>query len=40
VHGELAVTNSSAERLVRLPLWVGLTEDQQERVVDVLRSFQ
>lgn len=40
VHGELAVTTSSAERLVRLPLWVGLTAEQQERVVDVLRSFQ
>ena len=36
VHGELDVTNRQSERLVRLPLWVGLGELQQERVVDVL----
>lgn len=35
-HGDLPVTNSIAERLIRLPLWVGLTRDQQEDVVDVL----
>lgn len=35
-HGDLSVTNSVAERLVRLPLWVGLTEVQQEKVVDTL----
>jgi len=37
-HGELPVTNSSSERLVRLPLWIGITEDQQESVVGVLRE--
>ncbi len=37
-HGSLAVTIDQSERLVRLPLWVGLTEQQQERVVDVLKS--
>jgi dTDP-4-amino-4,6-dideoxygalactose transaminase len=36
VHGSIAVTNSQSERLIRLPLWVGITEQQQERVVDVL----
>lgn len=36
VHGELANTNSLAERLIRLPLWVGLTEAQQAMVVNVL----
>lgn len=36
-HGALDVTNSSAERLIRLPLWVGITEQQQEKVVDVLK---
>ncbi|MSR12943.1 MAG: dTDP-4-amino-4,6-dideoxygalactose transaminase [Gammaproteobacteria bacterium] len=35
-HGTLDVTNRQSERLVRLPLWVGLTEQQQLRVVDVL----
>jgi dTDP-4-amino-4,6-dideoxygalactose transaminase len=35
-HGTLDVTDRQSERLVRLPLWVGLTEQQQLRVVDVL----
>lgn len=38
VHGSLDVTNAQSVRLVRLPLWVGLTERQQERVVDILKS--
>jgi dTDP-4-amino-4,6-dideoxygalactose transaminase len=37
-HGDLNVTNQQSERLIRLPLWVGLSDDQQVRVVDVLRS--
>ena len=36
VHGALEVTNRQAERLVRLPLWVGLSESQQHHVVDRL----
>jgi dTDP-4-amino-4,6-dideoxygalactose transaminase len=36
VHGALDVTNGQSERLVRLPMWVGLTLEQQDRVVDVL----
>ncbi|TBR75818.1 MAG: dTDP-4-amino-4,6-dideoxygalactose transaminase [Burkholderiaceae bacterium] len=35
-HGDLAVTDSISERLIRLPLWTGLTQLQQERVVDTL----
>ena len=35
-HGSLDVTERQSERLIRLPLWVGLTEQQQVRVVDVL----
>jgi dTDP-4-amino-4,6-dideoxygalactose transaminase len=38
LHGELMVTNSSAERLIRLPLWLGIAEQQQIRVVDVLNE--
>jgi dTDP-4-amino-4,6-dideoxygalactose transaminase len=38
VHGELDVTNRQAEQLIRLPLWVGLTEVQQLRVVEVLAA--
>lgn len=35
-HGDLVVTDSVAERLIRLPLWVGLTWAQQGKVVEVL----
>lgn len=35
-HGAMAMTDTQSERLIRLPLWVGLTEDQQGRVVDAL----
>ena len=37
-HGDLGVTNRQAERLIRLPLWVGLSDQQQDRVVEVLRN--
>lgn len=35
-QGELPVTTSLSEQLIRLPLYVGLTEEQQEEVVGVL----
>ena len=38
VHGELEVTIRQSERLVRLPLWVGLSSVQQDRIVEVLRN--
>jgi len=38
VHGKLPVTNSLSERLIRLPLWVGLTNEQQDEVVYVLEQ--
>jgi dTDP-4-amino-4,6-dideoxygalactose transaminase len=34
--GALAVTDSVSERLVRLPLWIGL-EPQQDYVIDRCR---
>ena len=37
VHGTLDVTIRQSERIVRLPLWIGLTEQQQDRVVDSLK---
>ncbi|KNH28848.1 TDP-4-oxo-6-deoxy-D-glucose aminotransferase [Pseudomonas syringae] len=37
-HGTLDVTDRQSERLVRLPLWVGLNEQQQDRVVDILKA--
>jgi dTDP-4-amino-4,6-dideoxygalactose transaminase len=35
-HGDLSVTDQLSERLVRLPMWVGLLDEQQDRVVEVL----
>lgn len=36
--GGLQLTTSLSERLIRLPMWVGLGENQQQRVCDVLRA--
>jgi dTDP-4-amino-4,6-dideoxygalactose transaminase len=36
--GELAVTTSQSGRLIRLPMWLGLSESQQQRVCEVLRA--
>ncbi len=38
VHGSLTVTIDQSERLIRLPLWIGLTEQQQHRIVDLLKE--
>lgn len=38
VHGTMAVTDTLAERLVRLPLWVGLDAASQDAVVGALRQ--
>jgi dTDP-4-amino-4,6-dideoxygalactose transaminase len=35
-QGSLDVTNRQSDRLIRLPLWVGLTSSEQERIVRVL----
>ena len=36
ICGELAMTDTLSERLIRLPLWVGLKEAQLGKVVEVL----
>ncbi|MDX6704304.1 MAG: dTDP-4-amino-4,6-dideoxygalactose transaminase [Solirubrobacteraceae bacterium] len=36
VHGPMDVTDAAAGRLVRLPLWVGMTGDDVARVVDAV----
>jgi len=38
VHGEMVMTDKQSARLLRLPLWIGLTHDQQDRVVETLKS--
>lgn len=35
-HGDLEVTRRQSDRLIRLPLWVGLSDEQQDRVIDIL----
>ncbi|WKA27004.1 dTDP-4-amino-4,6-dideoxygalactose transaminase [Bradyrhizobium roseum] len=35
-HGDLSLTTSLSERLIRLPMWLGLSEDQQQRICNVL----
>jgi dTDP-4-amino-4,6-dideoxygalactose transaminase len=37
-HGELSITTSLSQRLVRLPMWIGLNEAQQQRICDVLQG--
>lgn len=35
-NGDLSVTESLSERIIRLPLWAGITEEQQNEVCTVL----
>ena len=38
VNGSMDVTDKQSERLIRLPLWMGLSDEQQDRVVKILAS--
>lgn len=38
VHGDLTHTDQLSERIIRLPVWIGMDESEQTRVVDALRS--
>lgn len=37
-HGDLDTTNRQSAKLIRLPLWVGLSKEQQDKVIQVLHS--
>lgn len=37
-HGDLALTTDLSERLLRLPLWIGLTDEQQHHVTSSLEK--
>lgn len=37
-HEELRVTATQSERLIRLPLWVGLNKDQQDKIIETLKN--
>jgi dTDP-4-amino-4,6-dideoxygalactose transaminase len=39
-HGHLAVTAAMSDRLVRLPLWVGLAERQDEVILAVTKALE
>ena len=43
VNGDLSITNNMSDRLVRLPLWVGMTEEMINRVIvtvnDIIVNF-
>ncbi len=36
-HGSMALTDDLSDRLVRLPLWIGL-EEHLERVIDAVKQ--
>ena len=38
VHGDLHITHKLSEQLIRLPLWIGLTEKQQNKIAAVLKE--
>jgi dTDP-4-amino-4,6-dideoxygalactose transaminase len=38
-HGDLSVTLRRSESIIRLPLWVGLSREDQERIVSILEKF-
>lgn len=37
-HGDMAVTDSVADRIVRLPLWAGMTEAMVDQVVEAVAA--
>lgn len=37
-HGSLDLTTNLSERIIRLPLWIGITENQQDRIVKVFKE--
>ena len=36
VHGSMEITDEQASSLIRLPLWTGISQQQLDRVVDIL----
>jgi dTDP-4-amino-4,6-dideoxygalactose transaminase len=40
VHGSMTRTDQQSERLVRLPVWIGLNQEHQSQVIDVISQVQ
>ena len=38
--GQCPVTEDVADRLVRLPLYFSLTDDEQQHVIDAIKGFR
>ena len=38
VSGDLKNTEELSDRLLRLPLWIGIAEEQQTKIVNILGS--
>lgn len=38
VHGSMDVTNDVSSRIIRLPMWVNISNEKQDRVMDVLSA--
>lgn len=38
-HGNLEITTHLSERLIRLPLWFGISTNQKDQMEGVLNSF-
>lgn len=38
VHGRMENTNQLSEQIIRLPIWVGMSESEQGRVINTLKS--
>lgn len=38
-HGDMTMTDKQASRLIRLPLWIGITIEQQHHIIDLLEKF-
>jgi dTDP-4-amino-4,6-dideoxygalactose transaminase len=39
VSGSLSITNSVSRRIIRLPLWIGISEEDQEAVIEILFNY-
>jgi len=38
IHGSMSVTEQESKQLIRLPLWIGLSEQQQYQIVSILKK--
>ena len=39
VHGDMALTNELSQRILRLPMWIGLTYNDQENIFELFKKY-